>query len=128
MDGITTMLEKLFTDGMSVVGGNGFNSQTSASRQTLCSYSHASIFCASGDKLKFGKKDKISIVIALRKYKSAETSDKRAICVERHIFCVHATAIVLNVLFQEGRVDPKSDGYVAGYKNKKSADAKMRPS
>ena len=86
MDGITTMLEKLFTDGMSVVGGNGFNLQTSASRQTLCSYSHASIFCASGDKLKFGKKDKISIVIALRKYKSAETSDDRAICVERHIF------------------------------------------
>ena len=33
-----------------------------------------------------------------------------------------------NALFQEGRVDPKSDGYVAGYKNKKSADAKMRPS
>ena len=32
------------------------------------------------------------------------------------------------VFFQEGRVDPKSDGYVAGYKNKKSADAKMRPS
>merc|ERR1719500_459023 len=29
---------------------------------------------------------------------------------------------------KEGRVDPKSDGYVAGYKNKKSADAKMRPS
>ena len=33
-----------------------------------------------------------------------------------------------NVLSQEGRVDPKSDGYVAGYKNKKGADAKMRPS
>ena len=32
------------------------------------------------------------------------------------------------MLFQEGRVDPKSDGYVAGYKNKKGADAKMRPS
>ena len=79
---------KLFTDGMSLVGGNGFNSQTSASRQTLCSYSHASIFYASGDKLKFGKKDKISIVIALRKYKSAETSDDRAICVERYIFVV----------------------------------------
>merc|ERR1719192_183424 len=29
---------------------------------------------------------------------------------------------------KEGRVDPKSDGYVAGYKNKKGADAKMRPS
>merc|ERR1711955_13937 len=27
---------------------------------------------------------------------------------------------------KDGRVDPKSDGYVHGYKNKKGADAKMR--
>jgi len=29
---------------------------------------------------------------------------------------------------KEGRVDPKSDGYVAGYKGKKEADAKMKNS
>ena len=30
--------------------------------------------------------------------------------------------------FKEGRVDPKSDGYVAGYKGKKEADSKMKNS
>ena len=32
------------------------------------------------------------------------------------------------VYFKEGRVDPKSDGYVAGYKGKKEADSKMKKS
>ena len=44
---------------------------------------------------------------------------------------VNQTNIFLLVItepFKEGRVDPKSDGYVAGYKGKREADAKMKKS
>ena len=36
--------------------------------------------------------------------------------------------LVITEPFKEGRVDPKSDGYVAGYKGKKEADSKMKNS
>ena len=65
--------ENFFADNMNLVCGNGFNSKISASRQPLCSYSHPSIFCPSGDKLELSTDERydnrlnnISDVITLR--------------------------------------------------------------
>ena len=54
--------ENFFADNMNLVCGNGFNSKISASRQPLCSYSHPSIFCPSGDKLELFHKKNIAKV------------------------------------------------------------------
>ena len=41
---------------------------------------------------------------------------------------ITSSCLLITETFKDGRVDPKSDGYVAGYKGKREADAKMKNS